>query len=81
MEQTARDAEHRRRNLGFFFDGALARTPDKVAIIDLHGGRERHSTYRTLEARMDAVARLLARLGIAPGERVGMLVGNRIEFI
>ena len=28
-----------------------------------------------------AVARLLARLGVAPGERVGMLVGNRVEFI
>jgi long-chain acyl-CoA synthetase len=81
MEQAARDAENRRRNLGFFFDGALARTPDKVAIIDLHGGRERHSTYRMLDARMDQVARMLARLGVGPSERVGMLVGNRVEFI
>jgi long-chain acyl-CoA synthetase len=81
MSNANQDAENRRRNLGFFFDGALARTPDKVAIIDLHGGRERHSTYRILDARMDAVARLLARLGVAPGERVGMLVGNRVEFI
>jgi long-chain acyl-CoA synthetase len=81
MSNANQDAENRRRNLGFFFDGALARSPDKVAIIDLYGGRERASTYRTLDARMDAVARLLARLGVAPGERVGMLVGNRVEFI
>jgi long-chain acyl-CoA synthetase len=81
MKQAARHAENRRRNLGFFFDGALARTPDKVAIIDLHGGGERCSTYRRLDARMDAVARLLARLGVEPGERVGMLAGNRVEFI
>jgi long-chain acyl-CoA synthetase len=81
MSNAKQDAENRRRNLGFFFDGALARSPDEVAIIDLYGGRERASTYRMLDARMDAVARLLARLGVGPGERVGMLVGNRVEFI
>jgi long-chain acyl-CoA synthetase len=73
--------ENRSRNLGYFFDDALRRVPDKVAIIDLFGGRERCSTYRQLDARMDAVARLLARLGVRPGERVAMLVGNRTEFI
>src|SRR5438309_1577555 len=72
---------NRRRNLGFFFDDATARVPDKVAIIDLWGGRERFSTYRQLDARMDAVARMVARLGVRPGERVAMLVGNRTEFV
>ena len=75
------DNINRRRNLGFFFDQAVARVPDKVAIIDLFGGRERLSTYRELDARMDAVARLLARLGVRPGERVAMLIGNRTEFV
>jgi acyl-CoA synthetase (AMP-forming)/AMP-acid ligase II len=77
MSNANQDAENRRRNLGFFFNGALARSPDKVAIIDLHAGRERASTYSMLDARMDEVARLLARLGVGPGERVGMLVGVR----
>src|SRR5262245_50779429 len=77
----AMDNLNRRRNLGFFFDQATARVPDKVAIIDLFGGRERCSTYRQLDARMDAVARMLARLGVRPGERVAMLIGNRTEFI
>jgi long-chain acyl-CoA synthetase len=72
---------NRRKNLGFFFDAALARLPDKVAIIDLHGGRERTSTYRQLDRRMDRVAATLARLGVRPGDRVAMLVGNRTEFI
>ena len=73
--------ENRRRNLGFFFDEALRRLPDKVAIIDLYGGRERHSTYRQLDDRMDRVARMLARLGVRPGDRVAMLVANRVEFV
>ena len=72
---------NRKRNLGYFFDGSLARLPNKVAIIDLFGGRERQITYRQLDDRMTCVARTLVRLGVQPGERVGMLVGNRVEFI
>jgi len=75
------DNPNRGRNLGFFFDQATARVPDKVAIIDLFGGRERCTTYRQLDERMDQVARMLARLGVRAGERVAMLVGNRTEFI
>jgi long-chain acyl-CoA synthetase len=74
------ESVNRRRNLGFFFDESVRRLPDKVAIVDLHGGRERSSTYRQLDARMDAVAAMLARLGVQPGERVAMIVGNRVEF-
>jgi acyl-CoA synthetase (AMP-forming)/AMP-acid ligase II len=72
---------NRRRNLGYFFDDAVARTPDKVGIIDLFGGRERQITYRALDQRMDSVAGMLTRLGVKAGERVAMLVGNRVEFI
>jgi long-chain acyl-CoA synthetase len=72
---------NRRRNLGYFFDDSVRRLPDKVAIIDLFGGRERRSTYRQLDERMNRVASMLARLGVRPGERVAMLVGNRVEFI
>jgi long-chain acyl-CoA synthetase len=72
---------NRRRNLGFFFDDTVRRRPDKVAIIDLFGGRERTSTYRQLDQRMDRVASMLAVLGVRPGERIAMLVGNRVEFV
>jgi len=74
-------SDNRSRNLGFFFDAALREVPDKVAIIDLFGGRERQVTYRDLDIRMDRVAAMLAGLGAKPGERVGMLVGNRVEFL
>ena len=74
-------SDRRQRNLGYFFDGALARVPDKVAIIDLFGGTERCSTYRALDARMDRVARMLARLDVREGERVAMIIGNRTEFV
>src|SRR5207253_10329399 len=73
--------DHRQRNLGYFFDHALKRVPDKIAIIDLFGGTERCSTYRRLDTRMESIARMLVRLGVRPGERVAMLVGNRTEFI
>src|SRR4029077_2594930 len=72
---------NRRRNLGFFFDQSVARAPDKVAIIDLFGGKGGRATYRQLDERMNSVASMLARLGVTPGERVAMLIGNRTEFI
>src|SRR6516165_5863972 len=74
-------SKNRQRNLGFFFDHVTERRADKVAIVDLFGGRERTSTYRDLDTRMNAVASTVARLGVRPGERVAMLVGNRTEFI
>jgi long-chain acyl-CoA synthetase len=72
---------NRQRNLGFFFDDAVRRLPDKVAIIDLFGGRERRATYRQLDERMNRVASMLARHGVRAGERVAMLIGNRLEFV
>jgi len=78
---TQEENTNRRRNLGFFFDRTVERLPDKVAIIDLFGGRERTSTYRQLDERMNRVAGMLARLGVKAGERVAMLIGNRVEFV
>jgi long-chain acyl-CoA synthetase len=72
---------NRARNLGFFFDASVRALPDKVAVIDLAGGRERQVTYRALDQRMDRVAAMLAGLGAQPGERIAVLVGNRVEFL
>src|SRR5262245_40015670 len=71
----------RANNLGYFFSASVDRFPDKVAIIDLWGGGERTSTYAQLDERADRVAGLARRLGVKPGERVGMIVGNRTEFL
>lgn len=72
---------NRDTNLGYFFSGAAARFPDKIAVIDLYGGVERFVTYSQLDERADRVAGLLTKLGVAPGERVGLIVGNRVEFL
>jgi long-chain acyl-CoA synthetase len=68
-------------NLGYFFAGSVRRFPDRVAVIDLHGGRERTTTYAQLDERADRAAGLVRSLGVRPGERVGMIVGNRVEFL
>ena len=72
---------NRNNNLGYFFSNSVAQFPDKVAVIDLYGGTERQVTYAQLDERADRVAGLIERLGIKPGERVGMIVGNRVEFL
>ncbi len=71
----------RRTNLGYFFAASVERFPQKVAIIDLYGGIERSITYAQLDERADRVAGLLQERGVKPGERVGMIVGNRVEFL
>ena len=71
----------RKTNLGYFFAASVERFPQKVAVIDLYGGRERQITYAELDERADRVAGLLQTRGVKPGERVGMIVGNRVEFL
>lgn len=73
--------DHRSSNLGYFFADSVARFPDRVAVIDLYGGTERLITYGQLDERADRVAGLIEKLGVKPGERVGMIVGNRVEFL
>lgn len=73
--------DHRGDNLGFFFAGTAKDRPERTALIDLIKGRERHSSYGTLDARCDAVAALAVACGLKPGDRAALALGNRIEFI
>ncbi|MEO1105475.1 MAG: class I adenylate-forming enzyme family protein, partial [Pseudomonadota bacterium] len=68
-------------NLGRWCSEAAARFPQKVALIDLCGEAPRELTYAALEARLDRVAAWSKAAGIAPGDRVAMAVGNRLEFV
>ncbi|MDX1997768.1 MAG: AMP-binding protein [Thermoanaerobaculia bacterium] len=55
-------------------------TPEKLALVTVPGG-ERLS-YAELDRRSWGCARLLTeRLGLAPGDRFGLLAGNRAEYL
>jgi long-chain acyl-CoA synthetase len=67
-------------NLGLLFAGHAHET--RPAIIDLHDpARPREVSFRELDAACNAVARGLAHAGLKPGDRVGILSLNRVEFV
>jgi len=67
------------RNLGTI--GIEFRDVERPAIIDLCGAAPRELSYRAYHDNCDAVARGLARHGLKAGERVGIVSGNRAEFL
>ncbi len=67
-------------NLGLLF--AAHAQAERTAIVDLYvAGAPREISYRALDALCNAAARGLARAGLKPGDRVGILSLNRIEFV
>jgi acyl-CoA synthetase (AMP-forming)/AMP-acid ligase II len=56
---------------------AAARTPDKTAVRD--GARE--FTYREVNARVNRLAHAFRGLGLEPGDRLLMLLGDRLEHL
>ena len=68
------------KNLGTI--GIQFRDQDRPAIIDLCvGDAPREISWRQYNANCDAVARGMVRRGLKPGERIGILSGNRAEFL
>jgi long-chain acyl-CoA synthetase len=67
-------------NLGLLF--AERAQSDRPAIIELRDPkRPRPVSFRELDAGCDAVARGLARDGLKPGDRIGIVSLNRAEFV
>ncbi len=55
---------------------------DRLAIIDLSDpDAPREISFAALDAGCDALARGLVRAGLAPGDRIGILALNRVEFL
>lgn len=50
---------------------------DAIALIDLRGSR----TFGALRIRVGRLAAGLRRIGIRPGDRVAILLHNRVEFV
>ncbi len=60
------------------FKQQLTNNPDSLAITDLTSRR----TWRELHARVTALVTLLqTEYGIAPGDHIALLVGNRIDHV
>ena len=57
-----------------------ALSPDRTALVELASGRR--FTYRELDRRAIGCARMwLYGLGVRPGDRIGVLADNRVEFL
>ncbi len=66
-------------NLADLLHRTAVRRPDDVAFVDAPTGHE--TTWATLDAAVDAMAAGLRRMGLVAGDRVALLLGNRIEFV
>ncbi len=55
-------------------------SPDRLAVVDVATGAR--LSYREMDHRASACARAwLYGLGLKPGDRIGILSGNRLEFL
>ncbi|WP_332673376.1 AMP-binding protein [Aromatoleum sp.] len=66
------------RTIGRFFDEACARHAQREALVVRH--QNVRLTYAELKAKVDALACALTRLGLAPGDRVGIWSQNNLEW-
>ncbi len=55
---------------------------DRIAIVDLRlPSKPKEISYRSLNNAVDALARGLIKEGLRPGDRVGILSLNRVEYL
>ena len=59
------------------FVAAVRRAPDRIAVVD---GDQRWS-YAALAARVERCAARLAALGLGAGDRIGLLLDNRADYL
>ncbi len=59
------------------FELAADKVPDRLALVDAR----RQVSYRELEERCNRLAHTLAGMGVAPGDHVGILATNCIEWV
>src|SRR5881296_1009301 len=67
----------RSRTLPDLLDEMAARYPDREAVV----AGDARLTYPQYRARVHEVAKGLHRLGVRPGEKVALLMGNRLEWL
>ena len=77
QDVTGKSARAAGVTLGDLFMLQVARTPERIAVVDAEGGL----TYEAFNWRVNRLAHGLARLGIRRGDRLGILSENRAEFV
>jgi fatty-acyl-CoA synthase len=65
--------------LGVYFDKIVARFGDREALVVRH--QDVRWTYRELQRRANNLAANLIRLGLTPGERIGIWSQNNSEWV
>jgi fatty-acyl-CoA synthase len=65
--------------IGRYFDKIVARFPEREALVSRHQGIR--WTWRELAERVDMLAVALIRLGLKPGERVGIWSQTNAEWL
>ena len=66
------------QTIGRYFDEACARHSSREALVVRH--QKVRLTYGELRQKVDALACGLRRLGLAPGERIGIWSQNNVEW-
>ena len=66
------------QTIGRFFDEACARHAGREALVVRH--QDVRLTYAQLKSKVDALACGLMRLGLEPGERIGIWSQNNMEW-
>ena len=67
------------QTIGDFYDAMTARQPERDALISRH--ENRRLTYRQLQTEANQLASALLRLGLAPGDRVGIWSHNNVPWV
>jgi fatty-acyl-CoA synthase len=65
--------------LGDFFDDMVEKQPEREALISRHEGQR--YTYRALQAESNKLASALLKLGLQPGDRVGIWSHNNVPWV
>ena len=66
-------------NVSEYLHASAVKDPDGVALVE-HGGVRREMSWREFDAAADAVARALSARGLVAGQRVAIVMGNRIDL-
>ena len=66
-------------NIRELLEAQVERTPDKEFLVLKSG--DRVFTYRQFDDEVNRAAAVLAGLGVAPGDRVSLLLVNRAEYL